>query len=355
MKRNILYSATIVALALTLSLQVNAQVAINTTGAGPNSSAILDLTNTVSKGLLVPAVADVTTVSSPAQHLFMYQTGTNNQGVGLYYYEGSSWTRLASGGGTVTAVNAASPITTSGGSAPTIGINKASVSSNGYLAKADFIRFDAAANIAWTPGTGTNAYYNPGGTKGFISIGAAIAPNRLYVKDDGDDKFVAFFDNSGGTVASNGVVIKAGTNSTAGATYLSFLKFDDTEIGKIYQSGSNSIDLATSSDARLKNSIQNTHFSLENLMKIKVRDYYWNNDKANKLNTGFIAQELYEIFPNAVAVPAKPEGTWMISQEKLIPLIVKSIQDQQATMKAQEERIKSLEDRLSALEQKIGK
>jgi hypothetical protein len=150
-------------------------------------------------------------------------------------------------------------------------------------------------------------------------------------------------------------MIKAGTNSTSGAVFLSFLNSDDAEIGKIWQSGSNSIDLATSSDARLKNSIQNTHFSLENLMKIKVRDYYWNNDKANKLNTGFIAQELYEIFPNAVAVPAKPEGTWMISQEKLIPLIVKSIQDQQATIKAQEERIKSLEDRLSALEQKIGK
>ncbi len=254
MKRNIFYSVAIVALILTLSNQVNAQVAINTTGAGPNNSAILDLSNTASKGLLVPAVADVTTVPSPAQHLFMYQTGSNNQGVGLYYYEGSSWTRLASGSGSVNAVTADPPLSSSGGATPKITITKASLNTNGYLTKGDYARFDAIASVPWTPGSGTNAYYNPGGN-GFISIGSTTASNRLYVKHDKDDKFVAFFDNSGGTELSNGVEIKAGSNSTPGGIFLSFINEDDIEIGKIYQSGSSSIDLATSSDARLKNSI----------------------------------------------------------------------------------------------------
>lgn len=354
MKRNIFYSAAIVALTLLLNLQVNAQVAINTTGSGPDGSAILDLTNTEGKGLLIPAIDDVTTVQSPAQHLFMYQTGSGNQGPGLYYFEGSSWTRLASGGGSISAVTATSPLSSSGGSAPDISIPVASTTSDGYLSKDDYLRFDAIANVPWTPGTGTNTYYNPGGNA-YVSIGTATPSNKLYVLEGSTGKYVAYFENSANTSTSHGIQIKGGSNSATGANLINFLNGGGTQIGKIWQSGTTAISLVTSSDARLKNSIKNTNFSIDNLLKIKVRDFYWNEDPSKKLNTGFIAQELYEVYPNAVALPASPEETWMISKEELVPLIVKSIQDQQAIIKAQEERIKSLEERLSALEQKLSK
>ena len=95
MKRNILYSATIVALTLLLNLQVNAQVAINSTGDGPDGSAMLDIKST-SKGLLIPRMPLASRPTSPALGLLYYQTDNTP---GVYYYNGSTWTLVGSGSG----------------------------------------------------------------------------------------------------------------------------------------------------------------------------------------------------------------------------------------------------------------
>ena len=78
------------------------QVAINTTGAAPDSSAMLDLGGT-NKGLLIPRIAltgtnDTTTIVSPAASLLVYNTATiSDVTPGFYYYNGSAWTRIVSG------------------------------------------------------------------------------------------------------------------------------------------------------------------------------------------------------------------------------------------------------------------
>jgi len=71
------------------------QVAINTNGAEPNSSAMLEITST-SKGLLIPRMteSDKGNISPTATGLLIYQTdGTT----GFYYYTGSTWTLLKAG------------------------------------------------------------------------------------------------------------------------------------------------------------------------------------------------------------------------------------------------------------------
>lgn len=77
----------------------NAQsVGINTDNSQPNSSAMLDVKST-NKGFLPPRVsltstADVTTVTSPANGLLVYNTNTsitNGTGIGFYYYNGTRW------------------------------------------------------------------------------------------------------------------------------------------------------------------------------------------------------------------------------------------------------------------------
>ena len=115
----------------------------------------------------------------------------------------------------------------------------------------------------------------------------------------------------------------------------------------------------TGSDRRLKNNIVNTHFGISDLMKIQVRDYVYKADAANTLTTGFIAQELFEIFPNAVTKPANDDKMWSVDYGKVTPLLVKAVQDQQAqianlsaendTLKAQNAAILK---RLDALEAK---
>ncbi len=78
-----------------------AQVAINTTGAVPNASAMLDVSST-NKGLLIPSVSLINTVSAspvtaPATGLLVWNTNasvTGGNGIGFYYWSGSKWQSL---------------------------------------------------------------------------------------------------------------------------------------------------------------------------------------------------------------------------------------------------------------------
>jgi hypothetical protein len=88
-------------------------VAINTDGATPDISAMLDIVNSA-KGLLIPRVSlssstDAATIASPAVSLLVYNTnsaitGTYGDGVGYYYNAGTtgspSWRKLAMSGDT---------------------------------------------------------------------------------------------------------------------------------------------------------------------------------------------------------------------------------------------------------------
>jgi len=69
----------------------HAQVAINTTGAAPDNSAMLDITSSI-KGLLTPRMTSVqrTAIASPATGLLVYDTDLSL----FYYYNGASWTPL---------------------------------------------------------------------------------------------------------------------------------------------------------------------------------------------------------------------------------------------------------------------
>jgi hypothetical protein len=84
------------------SLPLLAQTGIGTTT--PNSSAKLDVFAT-DKGFLPPRVTllsatDVTTITTPATGLLVYNTG-NNAGLaaGYYYWNGAVWTTIATAGG----------------------------------------------------------------------------------------------------------------------------------------------------------------------------------------------------------------------------------------------------------------
>jgi hypothetical protein len=84
-----------------LAFAVNAQnVGINSSGAAPNSSSMLDIDAT-NKGLLIPRVAlqgtsDVLTIPSPAVSLLVFNTansgtGGNSVQPGYYYWNGTTW------------------------------------------------------------------------------------------------------------------------------------------------------------------------------------------------------------------------------------------------------------------------
>lgn len=111
---------------------------------------------------------------------------------------------------------------------------------------------------------------------------------------------------------------------------------------------------AVASDRRLKDGIVDTRYSLDQLMKIQVRDFFYKSDASKKLQDGFIAQELYEVYPDAVSKPNSEEGTWGVDYGRLSPLIVKSIQDQQKEIDELKEENAELKAEIAAIKKKLG-
>lgn len=79
---------------------ISQNVGINSTGAVPNASAMLDIVST-SSGLLVPRMTDAqkTAVASPATGLLIYQTDAGTQGIGFYFYNGVAWVPFSTNNG----------------------------------------------------------------------------------------------------------------------------------------------------------------------------------------------------------------------------------------------------------------
>jgi trimeric autotransporter adhesin len=74
------------------SYLAKAQVAINTTGANPDNSAMLDISSST-RGLLIPRMttAERTAISSPATGLLVYDNSLSL----FYYYNGTAWTSIS--------------------------------------------------------------------------------------------------------------------------------------------------------------------------------------------------------------------------------------------------------------------
>jgi len=108
------------------------------------------------------------------------------------------------------------------------------------------------------------------------------------------------------------------------------------------------------SDVRLKENIVDAPSALVTVNNIKVRSFDWKSNN-NHVDYGFVAQELNDVAPQAVAEgKTTDEGEiktpWAIDTSMLIPILVKSIQEQQALITQQAAAITSLTTRITALE-----
>jgi len=113
---------------------------------------------------------------------------------------------------------------------------------------------------------------------------------------------------------------------------------------------STSVSYISASDIRLKENIKTTHFGIADLMKIKVADYSFISDKTHRIQTGFLAQDLYKIYPDAVAVGNEATKTpWGVDYGKVTPLIVKAVQEQEVKIDDQQIQIQELKKQIAEL------
>ncbi|MBI1287155.1 MAG: hypothetical protein GC178_06200 [Flavobacteriales bacterium] len=201
---------------------------------------------------------------------------------------------------------------------------------------------------------------------GNVGIGQVSPASKLVVQTsaDGFEVFAARIINTANSNSSRdeGLLVRAGHNTFASGQESSMVQFETpnaTYLGRIRQSGSNSVDYVTTSDIRLKTDIVETQYGLDDLLAIEVKDYHYKAD-GRKLETGFIAQQLFEHYPTAVDVGGEnvEERPWGVAYGKLTPLLVKSMQDLknekdqlQEQVQSQQAVIEQLLQRVSQLEQ----
>jgi len=113
----------------------------------------------------------------------------------------------------------------------------------------------------------------------------------------------------------------------------------------------------TSSDARLKNNIQNIKYGLEEILQLRSVTYNLNAYPELGEKIGLIAQEVQEIIPEIVVkeelVEDEESGTSRkvqseylgIHYDNLVPVLIQAIQDQQDIIDKLEQRISTLEEK----------
>lgn len=158
---------------------------------------------------------------------------------------------------------------------------------------------------------------------------------------------------SGNIFASNGIYV--GTSTTTNCL------LDDSVHGSgntTLYIGNASIDV-TVSDGRYKNIVSPTTRGLALLDRLQVIDYKWKesfNVKDKKLHVGLIAQDTFSIDEALAKKPENEEtGLWVLSNDDLIGLCVKSIQELHTKIKDLEKDNKTLHKKVKELEKKCKK
>jgi hypothetical protein len=151
---------------------------------------------------------------------------------------------------------------------------------------------------------------------------------RIRVNKDGDVLFGtttlgtthAYFESS----SNSRMVLSLGTSTTSSSVVAAFKNPNGT-VGTISTNAS-ATAYNTSSDYRLKEDLKDFN-GLDEVSKIKMYDFKWKSDGSR--GYGVMAHELEEVLPQAVSGEKDAEEMQQVDYSKIVPLLVKSIQELQ--------------------------
>jgi len=173
-----------------------------------------------------------------------------------------------------------------------------------------------------------------------VGVTSQVGSGRFCVKNDS---------------THNGIV-----SQDAGTSNFLYLGIDSTAQQVFYVTPAGNVRIlsgatyGTISDRKYKTNIVDATPKLQDLLKIKVRNYNLVNNDSEKY-IGWIAQEVEEVFPSMVFEDKDKDQdgndlntiTKGVKESAFIPILVKAIQEQQAL-------ITTLTDRITALEARHG-
>jgi hypothetical protein len=111
-------------------------------------------------------------------------------------------------------------------------------------------------------------------------------------------------------------------------------------VDSVYVGGNVSASAYTTrSDFNLKDDIFDLKYGLNDILKLQPVEYTYKSNGSKQL--GFIAQDIGTILPEVVSF----EESMSVNYQAIIPILTKAIQEQQALIKALEQRIINLENK----------
>ncbi len=166
---------------------------------------------------------------------------------------------------------------------------------------------------------------------GNVGIGT-LSPSRKFEVFDYIQSYVAMVKNSYPSGGDGLRVVLQASSPGNGDRFVEFLRNGGSDYsGYICGDNATGVFYTTLSDRRLKMNIEDYYGGIEMLKNIKVRKYEMRAAPGKK-QIGFIAQELLEVYPQAVS--GNPEGNveedpMGIDYGRVTPLLVSAIQEQQ--------------------------
>lgn len=154
--------------------------------------------------------------------------------------------------------------------------------------------------------------------------------------------------NPGVALLPSGSISLGNTAASSGFPFVSFLR-SASGVGSITQSGTTAVLYNTTSDVRLKTAVEPLADSGAVIDAIRPVRHEFIAEPGRKV-AGFIAQELHLVVPQAVHVGGSDPTVepWGVDAAKLLPFVVRELQDVRARLTALEKTTVGLPAQLRA-------
>ena len=161
--------------------------------------------------------------------------------------------------------------------------------------------------------------------------GNGIGGNIFSGSVSGAGTYMAEVRNTNATASSATTAFTCALTGASDMTNARFITFYDADgqasaIGSISVASATTVAYNTSSDGRLKESVQDFTGALDILAKVQPRSFVWKKD--GKQDYGFIAQELREVYPYPVSGKGEPDDVLLqMDYGRITPLLAAAIKE----------------------------
>jgi hypothetical protein len=180
-------------------------------------------------------------------------------------------------------------------------------------------------------------------TSGVLCVGTTgLGSNGTRMSVSGANRVVRILGSTEGEGAF--MVDKTTNTSTTSQVFIQFsINNQATANGQINANGASQAAFGSFSDRRLKENIVDLEPQLANICALRPVEFDYIESEGGGHQTGFVAQEMQEIYPDAVGERA-PDGMLTVTGwSKTEARLVKAIQEQQALIQSLTARIAALE------------